>query len=206
MKKLFISSELFIESGSCRDCYKHPIEHNKCIKIPKSSFKKSSLKRELSYMRAIKKRIKTKKHYYSDFVEYVDTNKGIGYVFDLVTNINSQKISKTLHDVYLDALLNQKTDLISSLDLEIVKLQNNIMKDKILVKDLHTKNILVRMNKDSVDGLVIIDGLGRTNSIYPLDRFGLIRKRKLRKEFERVIIPSIKSYKEAFDYMQKYTI
>ncbi len=202
MEKLFISNELLIGSGCNRDCYKHPTE-NKCIKILKSGAKPNILKRELKYMNSVRKRLKSKRNYYSDFIEKVPTNKGIGYVFDLVTDINNE-ISKTLADVYLDALLNNKIDLIAILDLELIKLKNNIINDRILTHDLHAGNVLVRMNKGNVGNLVIVDGIGRTNSIYLFDRFGFIGKRKPRKKFECNLMPIISGYKEAFAYLKNH--
>ena len=79
---LYLDESLLVGKGANRICYQHPVEREKCIKIPKvSNCQTQALECEyfkLLYTNNIS--WKHLSHYYGE----VNTNIGRGYVYELI--------------------------------------------------------------------------------------------------------------------------
>ncbi len=74
----------FIGQGAVRECYRHPQNKNKCVKILKNSNDLKILKRELEIFLAVKNDLGKFILNYDD--KLVMTNKGFGLVCELLTD------------------------------------------------------------------------------------------------------------------------
>jgi len=193
-KVLILSKADYFSSGINRECYIHPLNKDLCIKIPKSKSKIKKTLFEVWYLKSIKWRLRSKRSYFSDYLYTVNTNKGKGYVYDLITNQVSGNISNTLEHEYLDALYKDQFLRLKKLNKKIEQLQQNLLMDKVIVTDLNAKNIVLRRSDGDFE-LVIIDGIGR-NSYSPiiLDFFGLVRKRDIQNSYNKELRLIINSF------------
>jgi hypothetical protein len=152
-----LSDDLIIGEGRDRICYEHPAIHEQCIKISKKSDKQS--KREMHYFSFLKNK-NTDLSKISTFLGVVETNKGLGYAFDLIRD-NDGNVSKTL----LQSLQSKDftTDDIRPL---LSDLKEYLINKKICIKDISPSNISCQKTLAGIN-LMIIDGISNSN-INPL--------------------------------------
>ena len=94
---IFIDKENYISEGKTRICYEHPDNKDLCIKVMKPAHKDAEfLIKEIQYYKKIQE--KNKNYALTFFANYygtIDTNLGLGYLFDLIRDHNG-KISLPL--------------------------------------------------------------------------------------------------------------
>ena len=95
---IVLSGADYIGEGDIRTCYEHPQNKSLCIKVPKPHVTREYTYKEILYFLKLQKRNTTKFNYpfYSDYQGEVETNFGLGQVFDLVRDEHTGAISKTL--------------------------------------------------------------------------------------------------------------
>lgn len=176
--RLFLDESLFIGEGSFSRTYIHPDDENLCVKIPREdvSKKEGSRKREIKYLKSLKKRGKSFEMLYKYHYD-VSTNLGKGHIYDLVRDYNGD-ISKRI-----GYYLNLGDDMLCS---EIVRhidhLRRYLLREYILFTDLKEDNILLQKVSPTKTKLIIIDGVDYNNRIPVLEYFPAIgRKRQIRK-------------------------
>lgn len=198
---LILSDDTYISAGARRECHFHPQNENLCIKIPMNKNGVKDCSREISYLNKVKKRINFEK--YSKFIGKVDTNKGVGYVYELIKDVPTGNVSRPLKQVYLSSLFLNQGPKIEALERKMSALIEELKQNKMLVTDLKPDNIVVQYTDESNFELKIIDGMGRTNFVPFLDRFGLISERKIKDYCRRNLTMATLNYKEAFDFLSK---
>jgi serine/threonine protein kinase len=149
-----LSDDLIIGEGRDRICYEHPAIHEQCIKISKKSDKQS--KREMHYFSFLKNK-NTDLSKISMFLGVVETNKGLGYAFDLIRD-NDGNVSKTLLQS-----LNAKEFTIQDIKLQLSSLKEYLITNKICVRDISPSNISCQKTLDSIN-LFIVDGVSNANA------------------------------------------
>jgi serine/threonine protein kinase len=149
-----LSDDLIIGEGRDRICYEHPAIHEQCIKISKKSDKQS--KREMHYFNFLKNK-NTNLSKISTFLGVVETNKGLGYAFDLIRD-NDGNVSKTLLQS-----LNTKEFTIQDIKLQLSSLKEYLITNNICVRDISPSNISCQKTLNSIN-LFIIDGVSNTNA------------------------------------------
>jgi serine/threonine protein kinase len=149
-----LSDDLIIGKGRDRICYEHPAIHEQCIKISKKSDKQS--KREMHYFSFLKNK-NTDLSKISTFLGVVETNKGLGYAFDLIRD-NDGNVSKTLLQS-----LNTKEFTIQDIKLQLSNLKEYLITNKICVRDISPSNISCQKTLGSIN-LFIIDGVSNANA------------------------------------------
>jgi serine/threonine protein kinase len=149
-----LSDDLIIGEGRDRICYEHPAIHEQCIKISKKSDKQS--KREMHYFSFLKNK-NTDLSKISMFLGVVETNKGLGYAFDLIID-NDGNVSKTLLQS-----LNAKEFTIQDIKLQLSSLKEYLITNKICVRDISPSNISCQKTLDSIN-LFIVDGVSNANA------------------------------------------
>ena len=167
-----ISEEYYFSEGKHRSIYVHPDNESLCIKIPKVRLTKRSIKREIKYLKKYQKRAS---HFLSMFHSTVETNRGKGYVFQLIRDENGA-ISMPLSECKNLVGLKEK----------IHALYWECINKNVIVSDLHTKNIVVQKNQDSSYQLWIIDGAGNSDYIKICDIFKYFAKKKTTRKFSRL--------------------
>lgn len=175
----YIGSELinldeksYISEGSQRIIYAYPEYPDRCIKILKNK-KNRSVDRELFYLKKYRKLSNS----ISKFHGKINTNLGLGYIFDLIRN-DDGSISKTL----ASEVHNIEND---NLKFKIHSLYIDFIDRKIVVSDMHSSNILVRYSDVDFD-LYLIDGVGNSDYIKICDYSRWFLKKKLRRKFNRL--------------------
>jgi len=158
----------FIAAGKKRNVYLHPLDCNKCIKIPKKSFK--DIKDEYRTLASL-----SNFKYYTKNYGFIDTNLGKGLVFKLIKDTNVQcDVSLTLgkfvkkHGI-TDELINKINELVKYL-----------INDKIMISDLTASNILVQTDEYKIQKLFICDGIASKTLI---DTRNYMFNKKLKKWF-----------------------
>ena len=151
-----ITEDHFIASGAFCRCYRHPENRNECIKLTTDNKKSNKrLRADLAYLKKLHRR-NIDLHYIADYIDTCATSLGKGYIFECVTN-SDNSVSKTLEH-YLTSREIQLDDYLE----ELHQLGIYLLHNRILISDLHAKNILLKLKPDEPPKPVIVDGLGDT--------------------------------------------
>ena len=171
---LYIDDSNLIGKGMDRECYTHPKDSTKCIKITVSGNYKQS-KAEISYYRMLEKRGVSLDRL-AAFHGVIQTTRGQGLVFSLVLDYN-EVVSKPLSH-YLSTGTYKLYEFKDNLE----SLKNYLLKERIIIRDLKSTNILFQKFRKNNGKLVIIDGLGN-NDFIPISSYisFLTRKKIIRK-------------------------
>lgn len=173
-----IKNEYFIAEGIFQKCYKHPSNHDLCIKISKVNIETTRLANEIKYCKKISKKTIKKNNYqfFSKFHGTVETNLGVGYIFDLIKDETTQDISKTL-EYYL---LHQDPEISDEmLNTGFDRLVQLMVDYKVIANDIRAKNICCRILKDKTIELIHIDGLGHRDFIPLVNWSSYFAKKKI---------------------------
>ncbi|RLA82595.1 MAG: hypothetical protein DRG78_06760 [Epsilonproteobacteria bacterium] len=159
MKFLELNKENIIAKGGERNCYLHPLDNKKLIKIIHAKGKHGNQnKLEQIYMSYLNKNQIDLSHIAKYYGE-VDTNIGTGLIYEKIMDYDNKETKSLRYYVAKNQLPNNIDNLIDNLKLYLEK--NNI-----LFVDNGLINIFCqKITKDKYK-LVIIDGLGAK-------RFGL---------------------------------
>lgn len=156
MAEIILTDKLVIGKGRDRICYQHPSNQSLCIKISVTNNKQSV--REARYFSYLYK-TRSNTRQLSCYQGTVETNKGKGYLFDLISDDNGNA-SKTLTELFKCGSLSDK-----EIEAPIQQLKNYLVDNRICVRDLSPSNIVYqRLGSDFK--LVIIDGISNPG-IYP---------------------------------------
>lgn len=156
-KEFYLTDELIVGKGRDRICYEHPSNTNLCIKV--SRVKEKQSKREVSYFNFLIK-TNTDLSKISIFHGKVNTNKGIGYTFDLIRD-HDGKVSKTLRQC-----LELQEFTIQWIQPQLMELKKYLTANKICIRDISPSNISCQRTPIGIN-LFIIDGVSNAN-INPL--------------------------------------
>ena len=175
----------FIGKGSHKKCYVNPDNQKQCIKVPYTKLGEKDLKRELDYIKVMRRKNKdyTVLPYYYGSVE---TNLGIGHVYELITDFDGSQ-SKTLEDYCKDdQLLEENLDLLVAL---LKNLKQTLLDNEIITMGIWPENIIVQYGgaNSSDYRLRVINDMGSANLI-PLEYyFSFFAKKKINKRWIRFI-------------------
>lgn len=176
---LRLDKSLFIAKGLDRECYQHPHDDTKCIKVTFSGDHKQSTD-ELKYHRRMQ-RMGIDFTHVSRLQGVVETNLGSGLVFDLVRD-HSGHIAKPLR-YYLKGLrdgslsIGNRVPDYPLISQQLFQLGAYIRQQGIIMRDLKDDNLLWCWNSGSKGVLIIIDGFGN-NELIPLSDFIVSLKRR----------------------------
>lgn len=181
MAKPFVNIvEKPIGVGIERACYVHPDDCNKAVKI---SVKRRDLqsKREIKYYKKLLKRKKVSFKHLPKFYGEVQSNRGDGFVVDLIRDYNG-KVSKTLL-WYL-----KKGYSIAEFEPYLFDLKKYFMKNLIIFNyDMMSSNLFFQKLSRKKARLVLIDGLGDTVYIQWFNAFPSHVKSKVERRWGRFI-------------------
>jgi hypothetical protein len=172
-----LDSTLLIKSGTNRACYVHPHDKNKCIKVVISGNPKES-NDEMKYLKLLEKR-SISWDMLARFYGTVETNYGIGEVVELIRDYDGE-ISKEL--VYYLSDEEKTKDILNPVIL-LHKLKKYILKELIIVKDIHVVNIVYQKFSKTDGRLVIIDGTSN-NEFIPISTYiSYFTRKKINKKW-----------------------
>ncbi len=149
-----LNKDLYIAKGAERECYIHPNDTSKIIKIEYANvIDRNQNKLDSFYYEYLKKNMVS----YSNIPKYyqkVQTDKGEGIVFDAIKDY-SGKYSKTFEDIIISKTLSTNIELSLLNELKLYLIDNMIV-----FGDVVLSNILCQEFRKNEYRLIIIDGLG----------------------------------------------
>lgn len=180
---LNLTEDLFYGKGTHKKCYLHPEDYSKCIKMAYTKPGEKDLKRELTYLKVLKRQGKD----YSLLPKYygsVITNLGTGHVYELIKDFDGTQ-SKTL-EYYCENehLLIQEFDMLVK---KVNNLKNSLISNSIITMGLFPENIIVQRAGANDVQLRVINDIGSA-ALIPLEYyFDFIAKKRIKKRWERFI-------------------
>lgn len=155
-----VDKSILIGRGRHRECYRHPENENLCIKVDVFGNGQES-QREKKYYRHLEKR-KISWDMIPMFHGTIETNMGIGSVFDLVLD-HDFTVSRTLR-YYLSS--NKKTEkYYTGLSNSLYLLKDYLLQQRIITMTLKPKNILCKKMKPGSFRLFVVDNIGNSDFI-----------------------------------------
>jgi len=192
---IILTKNLLIAKGGERDCYLHPRDDTKVIKIVHKKEEHNNQNRlEYSYMNYIKKRRNIDLSQITNCYGYENTNLGEGLVFDRVIDFD-----KTPSKSFRYYLANKLIPLDEQKEL-ITELKEYLEKNLILFVDTSLTNIFCPKISQNKYKLVIVDGLGakRTGIKFTLYKTSkLYTKYKIKRQWDKFMQMYEKDVKRA---------
>lgn len=178
---IYLTPENYIGRGLHRKCYRHPEDQNKCIKINYNAGAETETNREVKYYNHLLKR-HIRWNCLSKYYGPIDTDLGIGHVYDLIRDDNNQ-ISISLENYLKQALTDKE---ITDLALALNHLYDALQKDRIITMTIKSKNILYQ-KRHIGNRLVIIDNIGNARLIKIDNYCRYFAKRSIDRKWQRFI-------------------
>ncbi|RLA46683.1 MAG: hypothetical protein DRR04_04580 [Gammaproteobacteria bacterium] len=177
---LEIDPGTLIGRGLHRECFIHPDNHERCIKIIVAGNSNEN-HREAKYYGLLARRgiswaMLTRFH------GLVETNLGEGAIFDLVRDYDGG-VSKTL-TYYLSS---EELTTVNSKPLAsaLARLRAYLLENRVVTMTLKTKNILFQKTAESDGKLVIVDNVGNSDFI-PISNYSTTLARlKIERKWQR---------------------
>lgn len=162
MSILEIKKELFIGAGGHNATYIHPIDRNKCVKIPHDP-NDGDVKKEMRYRKMCAKKL-AKSRLVTEFFGTIETNLGLGYVFERVLDYNGQT-SKDLRDF----LPKNKPDAqtLQRIWTILLNFKSDFLRENIAIVDTDITNFMVQEPTKGSFRVRIVDNIG-TPVLIPL--------------------------------------
>lgn len=166
-----------IGAGNTRECYRHPEDEKKCIKIMKTKADFNVNRLEYCYYKSLYKQGKNLTHIPNCYA-FVKTNIGVGLVFDLITTEDSTPEETLYHKIKNGNL--SKTEAKRLID----NLGTYLLKESIAFSDASLDNLLVKNNI-----IYIVDGLipNRFIKTFLYCYIGFVRQWRVKKSIKRLI-------------------
>jgi hypothetical protein len=166
-----LDATLHIGKGSTRDCYRHPVDSEKCIKIAQDSAKARKVqRREEHYFRCLRTR-KVDLSHLAAYLGRVETNLGEGYLYELVRD-EAGDVSRD----FAHYLVNEP-ERMGELMRVLEELGRYLWSEGIVITDFRAHNMLCPVDAAGefqklviVDGVLDPAGLSVANWIKPLVR------------------------------------
>jgi len=181
-KKIFLERKHFLSKGGERNCYIHPEDELKVVKIVHRQERHNEQnKLEYKYYNFLQER-KISLRYLSKCFGFVDTNLGEGLIFERILDydgIPSKSFKIYLEKKFFEENLEKK--LISDL-------KNYLFENNILFIDVDLSNVFCKKVSHDEYRLIIIDGLGarRLNWKFHLYLFSQkFTKYKIKKQWKK---------------------
>ena len=177
---LTLSPELYIGRGYHRECYIHPSQPDRCVKVVVNG-DDSETKREVSYYhKLIKRNIDWKM--LPRLHDQIETNKGKGTVFDLILDYNGE-VSKPL-SYYLNSI-ELTTYHAEDFPKAFRQFSEYLLSEKILTMTIKPKNILYRLTTTTDGHLILVDNIGNSDLIPICDYSTFFAQLKIARKLNR---------------------
>ena len=185
-----IADENFIASGAYCDCYRHPDISDRCIKIQTNNKKaRKRLKTDLAYYKQLHNR-QSDLRYVADYLGPCQTNLGQGHAYQCVLD-DDETVSKTL-EYYLENNVLEPEVFLKELHQLAIHLLNN----RILISDIHTKNMLIQRIEGLTPKPILVDGVGDRVAMTMLNIFAPVVHSKIIRRWNRFINLLVDRYPE----------
>ncbi len=183
---LLLNASDFVGKGLHRECYIHPNDEQRCIKVVVAGDLSES-KREQSYYKLLQKR-GVSWDILPRFHGVIETNKGAGAVFDLIRDYDGE-ISKTLEYYLSSEQLDNAENLGISQAISVFK--QELYRQSIITMTLSPKNIMYKKTGINEGRLIIIDNIGNSDFIPICSYIDSLAKKKITRKllrFEKTVL------------------
>ncbi len=183
---LLLNASDFVGKGLHRECYIHPNDEQRCIKVVVAGDLSES-KREQSYYKLLQKR-GVSWDILPRFHGVIETNKGAGAVFDLIRDYDGE-ISKTLEYYLSSEQLDNAENLGISQAINVFK--QELYRQSIITMTLSPKNIMYKKTGINEGRLIIIDNIGNSDFIPICSYIDSLAKKKITRKllrFEKTVL------------------
>lgn len=191
---LTLTDELFIGAGGHQATYIHPIDSSKCIKIPHSP-DDGDVKKELRYRRICKDKLENSQ-LITKYFGFVDTDKGLGHVFERVLDLNGQT-SKDLKD-FLPTGKPSNDELIVIKKL-LTNFKNDFLREKIAIVDTDITNFMVQEIATNEYRMRIVDNIGTPVAIPLIYYFDFVATWKCKRYWNYLVDWLRRHYPQIFN-------
>ena len=194
---LTIDSSRLIGRGLRRECYFHPEDDTRCIKVVVAGDLKETI-REQSYYRLLEKR-DISWDMLARFYGNIETNRGPGAVFELIRDYTGS-VSNTLEHYFSndhDAELDYR-----ALPRLLNELKEYLLRWKILTMAIKPQNIAYRRTNPDEAKLVIIDNIGNSDLIPICNYVDRMAIRKINRKWRRFVAKLRQKYAHNRPMMQ----
>lgn len=162
MKVLTIDENLFIGSGGHQATYIHPIDRTKCIKIPHMP-DDGDVRKEMRYRRICASKLE-KSRLVTEYFGTVETNLGLGYVFERVLDYNG-KTSRDMKNFLPKT--RPDTETLQRIWTVLLTFKSDFLRENIAIVDTDIENFMVQEPSPGVYRVRIVDNIG-TPVLIPL--------------------------------------
>jgi len=177
---LLLNASDFVGKGLHRECYVHPNDEQRCIKVVVAGDLSES-KREQSYYKLLQKR-GISWDILPRFHGIIETNMGAGAVFDLIRDYDGE-ISKTLEYYLSSKQLDSAENPGISQAISIFK--QELYRQSIITMTLSPKNIMYKKTGPNKGRLVLIDNIGNSDFIPICSYIDSLAKKKITRKLLR---------------------
>ncbi len=183
---ILLNASYFVGRGLHRECYIHPDNEHRCIKVVVAGDMSES-KREQSYYKLLQKRdicwdILPRFH------GLIETNKGAGAVFDLIRDFDGE-VSKTL-EYYLSVESLDSAEY-PGISQAISAFKQELYRQSIITMTLSPKNIMYKKTAANEGRLILIDNIGNSDFIPICNYIDSLAKKKITRKllrFEQTVL------------------
>ena len=160
IKMIELIPESMIGMGQHRECYVHPEDSNRCIKVVVVRGEEET-RREQAYYRLLQKR-QISWEMLPRFYGVEETTMGPGAVFDLVRDVDGQ-VGKTCAHYFESTELTEQN--YQGLLLALQALKQYLLEKNIITMTIFPKNIIYQKISENSGVAVIIDNIGNSDAI-----------------------------------------
>lgn len=179
-KVLKLTADLLLGKGGHQAAYIHPADPSKCVKIAFDP-NDGDVKKELRYRRICADKLSRSK-LVTKFYGKVDTDKGVGLVFERVTDFDGSR-SLDLKD-YLSAATT--IEAIARSQALLLEFRRDFLTEGIAIVDTDITNFMVQRLSPTESQMRIVDNIG-TPVLIPLVYYSeLIARRKARRVWNKL--------------------
>ena len=181
--KVSLKTQHHFADGGRANCYYHPDDDDLCIKIKKPIENDERMLQEVKYMMKLKTKDRDYDYpFYATYHGVIETNFGVGHVYDLIRDETTQNRSLTLSH-YREMTKAPLSDV--TIKGALMRLKKQMIAHKVFANDLHAKNICCRILADGGMECVVVDGLGHRDFFPVVDYFHFFAKKKMERRFLR---------------------
>ncbi len=162
MSILEIRQELFIGAGGHQATYIHPVDKTKCVKIPHTP-DDGDVRKEMRYRKMCARKLENSR-LVTEFFGTVETNLGLGYVFERVLDFNG-KTSKDLKDFLPQTAPDTQT--LQRIWTILLNFKSDFLRENIAIVDTDITNFMVQEPAPGSYRVRIVDNIG-TPVLIPL--------------------------------------
>lgn len=153
--KIILRDDELLGEGAHKKAYMHPTQKSLCVKLIKN-INDTDLKRELEYRR-IRDKHKQTSQLLPKYHGTINTNKGIGHVFELIYDYNGVP-SQTL-DNYIRSISTSPLSQAHIKDL-LLSFKELWFKEKIVTSNIELVNFMVQRKSPETICIRIVDNIG----------------------------------------------